>query len=263
MWMHGKSAQTIRAYSKDVREFFRFTGCSLAQVRLEDVQAFSDSLDLAPSSKARRLAAVKSLLSFANKIGYIPFNAGAPVELPKPENKLSERILSESAVQSIIHAATSERDRALLRLLYGAGIRVSEAASLRWRHLQVHKDAGVVTVHGKGSKTRSIFLGAETWKALVSLGKNAPDDAPVFTSQMDGALSASQMYRIVRRTAELAGVKGNVSPHWMRHAHASHALDRGAPTHLVKETLGHSSLATTSRYTHARPGDSSARYLAS
>jgi integrase/recombinase XerD len=108
LWLHGKSAQTIRAYSKDVREFFRFVGCTLAQVRLEDVQGFADELDeLATSSQARRLAAVKSLLSFANKIGYIPFNAGAPVELPKPENKLSERILSESAVQSIIHAATS------------------------------------------------------------------------------------------------------------------------------------------------------------
>jgi integrase/recombinase XerD len=65
----------------------------------------------------------------------------------------------------------------------------------------------VVTVHGKGSKTRSIFLGVETWNALVSLRENAPDDAPVFVSQMDRPLSASQMYRIVRRTAELAGVK--------------------------------------------------------
>lgn len=71
-----------------------------------------------------------------------------------------------------------------------------------------------------------------------------------------------QEWNIVRQAADRAGIEKNVSPHWLRHAHASHALDRGAPVHLVKDTLGHASLATTSRYAHANPGDSSARCLA-
>src|SRR5208283_799632 len=77
-----------------------------------------------------------------------------------------------------------------------------------------------------------------------------------------GRLDASAVHRIVRNAARRAGVAGNVSPHWLRHAHASHALDRGAPAHLVQQTLGHSSLAVTSVYAHARPSDSSARFLA-
>ena len=77
----------------------------------------------------------------------------------------------------------------------------------------------------------------------------------------DGPLSRSQLWRIVRKAARAAGIKEDVSPHWFRHAHASHALDRGAPAHLVQQTLGHQSLATTSRYAHARPDDSSGQYL--
>lgn len=76
-----------------------------------------------------------------------------------------------------------------------------------------------------------------------------------------GHLDRTQVYRIVKAAASRAGIEGNVSPHWLRHAHASHSLDRGAPLHLVQATLGHSSVATTERYLHARPNDSSAMYL--
>ena len=86
-------------------------------------------------------------------------------------------------------------------------------------------------------------------------------DAPVFRSRKGGPLSPVQAWRIVRAAAKRAGIAGDVSPHWLRHAHASHALDRGAPVHLVQATLGHADLRTTSKYTHARPTDSSARYL--
>ena len=87
-------------------------------------------------------------------------------------------------------------------------------------------------------------------------------DEPVFRSRKGGALDASQVHRIVKAAAARAGLPPEVSAHWLRHAHASHALDRGAPISLVKTTLGHASVATTDRYLHARPNDSSARYLA-
>ena len=87
------------------------------------------------------------------------------------------------------------------------------------------------------------------------------DDAPVFTSRKGGSLDTRQVHRIVRAAGERVGVEG-VSPHWLRHAHASHALERGAPIHLVQATLGHASVATTGVYLHARPTESSGRYLA-
>ncbi len=88
-------------------------------------------------------------------------------------------------------------------------------------------------------------------------------EAPVFPSRRGGGhLDPSAAWRIVRSAAACAGIEGNVSPHWLRHAHTSHALERGAPVALVRDTLGHSSVSTTNGYLHARPNDSSARYLA-
>jgi len=98
--------------------------------------------------------------------------------------------------------------------------------------------------------------------SLVALRGAAGPDAPVFRSSKGGPLDPSQVLRIVQAAAARAGLPGNVSPHWLRHGHASHALERGAPVHLVATTLGHASIATTGRYAHARPTDSSSRYLA-
>ncbi|MCX5985045.1 MAG: tyrosine-type recombinase/integrase, partial [Chloroflexi bacterium] len=86
-------------------------------------------------------------------------------------------------------------------------------------------------------------------------------DAPVFRSRNGVPLGIKQVWRIVRRAAIEAGLTAKVSPHWLRHAHASHALDRGAPIHLVRDSLGHSSIATTNRYLHARPTEHSERFL--
>ena len=155
------------------------------------------------------------------------------------------------------------RNRALLTLLYGAGLRISEVCGLRWRDLVARDTAGQVTVYGKGGKTRVVLLSARTWALLDGIrGDGEPDD-PVFRSRKGGgALDASAVHRVVKAAAARAELAPEVSAHWLRHAHASHALDRGAPVHLVQATLGHASVATTGRYLHARPTDSSARYLA-
>ena len=154
------------------------------------------------------------------------------------------------------------RNRVLLRLLYAAGGRVSEICGLKWRDVQPRDAAGQITIFGKGGKTRTVLLSADTCQELIGLRGESEPDAPVFVSRKgQGHLHPSQAWRIVRAAAERAGIEGAVSPHWLRHAHASHALDRGAPIHLVQATLGHASVATTGKYLHARPGDSSARYL--
>jgi len=97
---------------------------------------------------------------------------------------------------------------------------------------------------------------------LTALRGDADYDAPVFTSrQGDEALTRVQVFNIVAKAAKRAGIPGKVSPQWLRHAHASHALDRGAPIHLVKETLGHANIVTTNNYAHARPSESSSTFL--
>lgn len=264
MWLHGRSSHTQRAYRANVDGFLSFVGYKpLNSITLADLQAYADTLhNLAPASQGRILSAIKSLLSFGYKLGYLPFNVGGPLRLPGLKNTLAERILSESDVQRMIALETNPRNRVLLRVTYALGGRVSEICGLKWRDLQERDKAGQVTLYGKGNKTRVVLLSAETWHELVSLRGDSGQDDPVFRSRKKGAhLDTSQVKRIVTAAAERAGIQGRVSPHWLRHAHASHALDRGCPIHLVQSTLGHASVQTTGRYLHARPDDSSARYL--
>jgi site-specific recombinase XerD len=240
-----------------------------ARGRLGDVQAFATALAaeaaaLTPASQARALAAVKSLLAFGHRLGYLPFDVGGAVRLPRLRSALAERILSEADVHRLLALEPDARNRALLRLLYAGGLRVSELVALRWRDLQA-RDAGEgqVTVYGKGGKTRAVLLPATVWGDLQALREGAAaEEAPVFRSRKGGPLTARQAQRLVDAAAKRAGLRASVSPHWLRHAHATHALERGAPIHIVQATLGHASVATTGRYLHARPTDSSARYLA-
>lgn len=276
LWLRSKSPNSIDAYSRDIHQFLSAVGIGLRDVKLEHIWGWMDGLSadgLATSTLARKLAALKSLLSFAQKVGYLEVNVGAAVSIPKIPDMLAERILSEKEVRRILDAATSERDTILLRLFYVTGARVSELSGLRWKSCKARNadersdGSGVVTLVGKGSKSRNVLIPSSVWAELSHFresermeGFGGPSD-PVFRSAKGGSLSRGRIWRIVKVATQLSGVERDVSPHWLRHAHASHSLDRGAPTHLVKETLGHQSLATTSRYTHARPDDSSGNYL--
>ena len=184
---------------------------------------------------------MKSLFTFASKIGYLVFNVAAAVRAPKSPDTLADRILTESHVQRMIALASNRRDQMLLRLLYASGVRVSELCGLKWRNCQPNGESGQITVLGKGSKVRSIVLPVGLWKDLLELRGEAGDDAPVFASRKGaGHLTSVQVLRIVRNAATKAGIKAHVSPHWLRHCHAIHALDRGAALNLVQVTLGHS-----------------------
>ena len=262
MWLHGRAERTKRAYGTDVAAFLHFTQRPLRQVMLNDLQAYQDSLaHLATASQARRLSAVKSLLSFGQKTGYLTLNVGAAVFLPKIKQTLAERILSEDDVLQMIALERNPRNRALLRLLYLGGLRISEVCELRVRDLAAREDAGQITVFGKGGKTRAVLLKASMWKELTKFRGTDPDAAVFRSRKGHGHLDPVQVHRIVKAAAARANLSELVSAHWLRHAHVSHALDRGAPAHLVQATVGHASLSTTSKYAHARPTDSSSRYL--
>src|SRR4051794_10695034 len=180
---------------------------------------------------------------------------------PPVKNKLAERIMAEADTLRMIGLESKPRNRALLTLLYGGGLRIAEVCGLCWRDLAEREDGGQATVYGKGGKTRVVLLSASTWRLLLELGTDVSPDDPLFRSRLGGHLNQSQVHRIVKAAARRAGLSIDVSAHWLRHAHASHALDRGAPIHLVQATLGHASVATTGRYLHARPSESSSRFL--
>jgi site-specific recombinase XerD len=264
MWVaKHASPHTRRNYRMQADRFRAFVAKPIRHVRIGDVQAFAASLEeLAPATRATAIGAVKSLLTFGQEVGFLPFNVGKAVKAPSVKNRLAERIMSEADVIRMVSLVEGARDRAFLTLLYGGGLRVSEACGLRWKDLTVRDDAGQATVFGKGGKTRAVLLSPNTWRTLLAQRGEADPEGPVFRSRKKGAcITTRQADRIVGAAAERAGLSSEISAHWLRHAHASHALDRGAPIHLVQATLGHASVATTGRYLHARPSESSARFL--
>jgi integrase/recombinase XerD len=263
LWLHGRSLNTRLAYENDITRFFKFVGKPIREITLRDFQLFADSIEGSVSTKRRVIAAIKSLFSFALKLGYVRFSVAAAVRAPRAMDRLAERILPEAKIHQMIALTPEGRDRMLVRLLYATGARVSEICAVKWRHVQPNGDSGQVTLFGKGGKTHAVLLPPSLWNDLVAFREAADDDAPLFASRKGGGhLDRSQVLRIVQQVARRAGIRRKVSPHWFRHAHASHAMDRGAPIHVVSQTLAHSSIAITGRYLHAKPTESSARFLA-
>lgn len=262
MWLDGKLPHTISSYRRYAHSFLIFINKPLHLATLADIQLWRVTLSgKSDNSIKTATSAIKSLFNFAYKIGVLKVNPSAVLKQVKPKDCLNERILSELEVATMIAQETNPRNRLILRLLYSGGLRVSELSSLKWKDLKERGESGQITVFGKGKKTRTVLLKQDVWLELVKLKGDRNNIDPVFQSRKGGHINRHQLWRIVSTAASRAGLDGNVSPHWLRHAHASHSLDRGAPIHLVQQTLGHESVATTSRYLHARPNDSSSLYL--
>jgi len=264
LWLHGRSKHTIKGYMNDIKLFFQKNNKSLKTTTLQDLQDYADYLTTrhyAPTTIKRMLCAVKSIFSFGHRIGYLQFDVGKPLRMPTPKETISERILSQDEVFYMFSCAKNPRDKMLLKLLYYTGLRVSEISGLKWSDLQSREKTGQITVQTKGSKTNVILLPVHLWEELLVFRKGAGEDDPVIKSRKGNALCVGQIQRIVSRAAVNAGITGNVSPHWLRHSHASHALENGCPIHLVQKQLNHSNIATTGKYLHARPTESSSKYL--
>lgn len=272
MWLRDhqrRSAESLRAYRKDIERFVNFVeGKPLSLVNYNDMQAYQEALEDNGYKRAtinRYICAVKSLLSFGCKLGYLQFNVGTIVKLQDPKNTMAERILDVMQVMTIITLEPDPRNKLLLHLLYSSAGRVSEVCNLCWKDLKAVGDRGQVTFFGKGNKTRTIPLKKPIWESLVDFKPNdAQPDEPIFISRKyrvgNGGLKPAQVRRIVKLAGERIGLS-NVSPHWFRHSHASHSLDNGATVQVVKDSLGHSSITITERYLHSKPADGSPLYL--
>ena len=262
-WLYGKRPHTLKAYQYRIAEFMTFVDKPLKDITLPNLQRFQESLHGALNTQRLTINVVRSLFTFAFKEGYLDKNTAASKGFhpPKATDRLSERMLTEEEVHAIINAASKHRDRVFIRLLYLTGVRVSELCSLQWGDVRKSKKSTQITVMGKGMKNRTIRLSQSATELIETLRGNAKPNDPVFRSQKCGHLDPSQAWRIVRAAASQAGIDKDVSPHWFRHSHASHALEKGVNPALVRDTLGHSNLSITDRYVHSNPNDSSGMYL--
>jgi integrase/recombinase XerD len=265
MWLHGRPIGTQQVYQRDVDALLRFAGKSLQQLTLQDLQAYAthiSSQSLKDSTKRRKLNAVKSLFSFATKLNYIRFNVAAALRIPKSSPILAGRILRQVEVFKLLNKLEPGLDRALLKLLYGCGLRITEALTLNWEDFSERDSREVqVKVMGKGNKQRVVLVPIQIWMEVEELRGDAPDDSPVFTSCRGRRLERTMAHRIVKQAVAAAGLSEKISAHWLRHAHAQHALSKGAPISLVRDSLGHSSISVTNFYLESNPTDSSSNYL--
>jgi site-specific recombinase XerD len=271
----GRSINTLTAYRRDLHGYVRWltaAGRTLETVAEPDIEQYVATLRAdgrAPASVARALVAVRTLHRFLADEG-----AGAdpaadvapprvPAGLPKP--------LDEADVVSLLDAVIGyeppqRRDRAILELLYGTGMRISELCGLSLG--DVDGDSGLVRVFGKGAKERIVPLGRPARAAVADWlspsGRTAMQPVPVrgharpvrrsdaeavFLNHRGGRLSRQGAWAIVRGYGDRAGLTATLSPHVLRHSCATHMLDHGADIRVVQELLGHASISTTQVYT--------------
>jgi site-specific recombinase XerD len=257
-----RSPRTVDAYRRDLAALAAFRSGAVGETTVEDLERWVAEMraaGLAPSTIARRVSAARTYFRHLGLIGFREDNPAAALVLPKRPRRLP-RALSPGETERLIDAATgsaprSLRDRALVELLYGAGLRVSEAVGLEKGAVDI--ELRIVRVVGKGGKERLVPLGrpaAEAVRRYLALGRPHLDRRyrpELFLNARGGPLTRAGAFLILRRLAEKAGLEPErVHPHLLRHSFATHLLEGGADLRSVQEMLGHADLGTTERYTH-------------
>jgi integrase/recombinase XerC len=253
------SPHTLRAYRKDLSEFFRFANINPEDVELAEVRGFvADQIKsgLNKTTVSRRLASVRSFFKFLYREGYKKLNPAKLVPNPKTP-KLLPRFLSVDDIFSLVEkpegrGLLSARDRAILELLYSSGLRVSELSGLDVEDINTKE--GLLKVKGKGKKERIVPVGSKALDAVKSyLVERIPvkkKDKAMFLNRSGSRLTDRGVRRVVVKYARMIGISGRIGPHALRHSFASHLLQGGADLRVIQELLGHSSLSTTQKYTH-------------
>jgi integrase/recombinase XerD len=257
-----RAPRTVDAYRRDLAHAAAFLGASPVHAGTADLERYMAHLraaGLAPATIARRIAALRALYRHQQLLGTRRDNPAAELDLPRRRPKLP-RTLSPGEAERLVEAAAGTqprdlRDRALVELLYGAGLRVSEAVTLD--RAGVSLDERLVRCVGKGGKERIVPIGRQAAEALrryLARGRPHLDRRhrpELFLNARGGALTRAGAFLILRRLAAKAGLDPErVHPHLLRHSFATHLLEGGADLRSVQEMLGHADLSTTELYTH-------------
>jgi integrase/recombinase XerD len=262
----GLSANTRSAYSRDLARYLDFLEKAgrqkPADVGPADIASFMaalQKLDIGPRSRARCLSVIRMFHKFLMIEGYADSNPATIIEAPRTLHKLPQFLVG-SEVDALFAAcmgglAEDQRDLAMLELLYATGLRVSELVNIKLR--EVNLDSGYLMTVGKGNKERLVPIGEsarvrvaaylETVRRRVDPQRQNPH---LFLSRLGGAMSRQAFWNIIKKRAQMAAIRKNISPHTLRHSFATHLLENGADLRSVQIMLGHADLASTQIYTH-------------
>ncbi len=255
----GRSKNTVTNYRVDLEQFreylLRQSISDVSGIDSQSVRVYLSNIigfGIAKSSAARKLSAVRGFIRWLSSREVLDYGVAAGLKGPKLPSSLPRALSFEETEKLLTEGPENgkhyQRDRLILELLYGSGLRVSELIDLNWENIET--DQRMIRVFGKGSKERLVPFGPgvkkllEDWKLLSKEGTKGP----LFLSEKGAErLTVRTVHRLVQRAALRVGIYG-VSPHTLRHCFATHLLERGAPLRVVQELLGHESIAATQRY---------------
>jgi integrase/recombinase XerC len=259
------SPNTVKSYLSDLDQYCEFLEAKKIAVEAADhlaIRAFLGTLhaETKATTRARKLASIRALYAFLYKRGKVKQNPGRLVMAPKKPKSLP-KVVPIDDVMALLSVsgddARGRRDQAILEVLYGGGIRVSELAGMDVEDWDLHSN--LIRVLGKGRKERIVPLGSKAKEALVrylekrdellAAGGGSDDEKAMFLNYLGGRLSTRSVARMIDEVVLACALKRHVHPHALRHSFATHLLDGGADLRVIQELLGHASLSTTQRYT--------------
>jgi len=263
-WLTNKqSIHTQKQYSYTIQHFLEFVGKDLSEVKVEDIQDYLRSLRMRnqqPSTIKVKLMIIKSLFSYCLKTGYLQSNPAILIDNPKVEDKISQKLLTVEDVKKLIENADKIRDKLLIKVMFGLGLRVSETCNLKWTNFRESNGVVNLSVMGKGSKQRTVLVIPNLWQELQQLRVEGIDY--LFTGRhKDKPLRRNSAHTVLKKIAEKAGLSDELSCHWLRHSHATEAIKGGCDLSLLQQSLGHSSITTTQKYLCLRVGEGSGSYI--
>lgn len=253
------SPNTVASYVSDVSKFLEWAGTAPEEVSPEMITGYlSERADVSKRSQARALSAFKSFFGYLVMDGVIEASPCDRVDAPKIGRYLPA-VLSVKEVDEIMDSVDLStpqglRDRAILEVLYGCGLRVSEACGLRIS--QIYAKDGFVRIVGKGDKERLVPIGEMALAAIDAYLPVRPEPADyessdfLFLNRRGRPLSRVSVFTMIKEQAAAAGIHKEISPHTFRHSFATHLIENGADLRVVQEMLGHENIMTTEIYTH-------------
>ena len=250
----GRSMATVRSYGSDLAQLSKALD-GQADLAPEPLRRYLRTYAPNPVTRARKLATLRAFVRFLRASGRIKGDPTELIDAPIRRRSLPKALSQHQAEQLLEQAdvgKTPLRDRAILELAYGAGLRASEVAGVRKQDLELAE--GSLKVVGKGNKERVAVFGEPCSRAVAAYIEHERTDPtkgdPLFTNPAGRALTTRTVQNVIKRWARAAGLPEDVSPHTLRHSFATHLLDGGADLKTVQQLLGHENLATTQVYTH-------------
>ena len=273
LWLRSKrSENTRKAYQRSIEQFMELIeNKPLGRISVTDLESFVAQLQDDGKSERTinlKLNSIKSLLTYATKLGYIQFNVGNVVKALEVEKTMAGKFLTEEQMYKLFDGATDPTTHCMVYVLYYSAIRASELVNLKWKHFTQNGDNWQLDVTRSKSNPRVIVLHPKAADCLLERKtEDCEDDHYIFpgkdeTSHTDPTVRQhpNSVYMTLHRLGERVGFK--VTPHMLRHSHATHYIQRSGDILTLKETLGHSNIAVTNSYLHANPKTSSSLGLA-